>query len=159
MSSEESFLVIAETATEKQRWLQDILEVMRDARRAAEAGKSTASMAGTTTASMAPIWQEDSEVKACTLCNTGFTLTKRRHHCRICGSVVCNSCSLSRLVHSGKPKRACARCVETVQQSKLGTLEHDTAEAFASRDSGEDTDTTPNGTLLHTSCPDQRVSC
>ena len=40
------------------------------------------------------VWQPDTE--ACTQCASKFWMLLRRHHCRACGSVVCNSCSLSR---------------------------------------------------------------
>ncbi|PVF98902.1 FYVE-domain-containing protein [Serendipita vermifera] len=36
-------------------------------------------------------WQEDSAVSACPLCLTSFNaLTNRKHHCRLCGRVVCS---------------------------------------------------------------------
>merc|ERR1740117_2010923 len=38
-------------------------------------------------------WQVDSEVLACPLCDTGFDLIHRKHHCRCCGRVVCKACS------------------------------------------------------------------
>ncbi|KXS14184.1 hypothetical protein M427DRAFT_33366 [Gonapodya prolifera JEL478] len=40
-------------------------------------------------------WQSDHEVIACPFCRTPFTLSHRRHHCRLCGRVVCSlpSCS------------------------------------------------------------------
>lgn len=36
-------------------------------------------------------WEKDSEVKACPICSTNFTLAIRKHHCRLCGRVVCAS--------------------------------------------------------------------
>ncbi|KAA1111297.1 carboxypeptidase Y-deficient [Puccinia graminis f. sp. tritici] len=36
-------------------------------------------------------WQEDGEVKECKYCQTAFGLRIRKHHCRLCGSVVCFS--------------------------------------------------------------------
>ncbi|EPQ29642.1 uncharacterized protein PFL1_02862 [Pseudozyma flocculosa PF-1] len=41
-------------------------------------------------------WQDDAEVKACPICSTAFSLTVRKHHCRLCGRVVCASPHLSR---------------------------------------------------------------
>jgi rabenosyn-5 len=36
-------------------------------------------------------WQEDSAVSTCPLCLTSFNaLTNRKHHCRLCGRVVCS---------------------------------------------------------------------
>ncbi|KAM0753604.1 hypothetical protein T439DRAFT_322497 [Meredithblackwellia eburnea MCA 4105] len=34
-------------------------------------------------------WQEDSEAKQCPICTASFGLKTRRHHCRLCGRVVC----------------------------------------------------------------------
>ncbi|KAI2633751.1 FYVE-domain-containing protein [Hypomontagnella submonticulosa] len=40
-----------------------------------------------------PRWQPDSEVTFCPICRTQFSFFVRKHHCRKCGRVVCNSCS------------------------------------------------------------------
>ncbi|GAA5826559.1 hypothetical protein JCM10212_006303, partial [Sporobolomyces blumeae] len=34
-------------------------------------------------------WQEDKEVTKCSICSAPFGLTTRRHHCRLCGRVIC----------------------------------------------------------------------
>ncbi|CAO3589094.1 unnamed protein product [Absidia cylindrospora] len=36
-------------------------------------------------------WQDDKGIKKCPLCSTPFTLTYRKHHCRLCGRVVCGA--------------------------------------------------------------------
>ncbi|ODV91258.1 hypothetical protein CANCADRAFT_57554 [Tortispora caseinolytica NRRL Y-17796] len=46
-----------------------------------------------------PTWQADSDANQCPLCKAPFSFFNRRHHCRHCGRVVCNSCSTSRLVY------------------------------------------------------------
>lgn len=38
-------------------------------------------------------WVPDSHSKTCQSCATSFRLTRRRHHCRLCGILVCGSCS------------------------------------------------------------------
>lgn len=43
-------------------------------------------------------WQPDAMVSRCAVCSRKFTLMRRRHHCRVCGLVVCDSCSRSRVV-------------------------------------------------------------
>ncbi|KAF8842514.1 hypothetical protein BDN67DRAFT_899109 [Paxillus ammoniavirescens] len=36
-------------------------------------------------------WQEDSTVSKCPLCSTSFhPLTNRKHHCRLCGQIICS---------------------------------------------------------------------
>lgn len=44
-----------------------------------------------------PRWQPDSEVHKCPICRTPFSFFLRKHHCRKCGRVVCNSCSPHRI--------------------------------------------------------------
>jgi hypothetical protein len=41
----------------------------------------------------AAVWVPDDAADACTQCRSKFTLLRRRHHCRACGAVVCQSCS------------------------------------------------------------------
>lgn len=38
-------------------------------------------------------WMPDQLCKQCYFCDTSFTVFRRRHHCRICGQVFCNTCS------------------------------------------------------------------
>uniref|UniRef100_A0A8R1DYE5 FYVE-type domain-containing protein n=1 Tax=Caenorhabditis japonica TaxID=281687 RepID=A0A8R1DYE5_CAEJA len=38
-------------------------------------------------------WLDDAEAVCCPLCALRFGLTRRRHHCRLCGRVLCHSCS------------------------------------------------------------------
>ncbi|CAM1505592.1 Fc.00g112290.m01.CDS01 [Cosmosporella sp. VM-42] len=45
-----------------------------------------------------PRWQPDGEVTYCPICRTQFSFFVRKHHCRKCGRVVCNSCSPHRII-------------------------------------------------------------
>lgn len=38
-------------------------------------------------------WTSDDLVKLCPYCAKAFTIARRRHHCRVCGAILCNSCS------------------------------------------------------------------
>ncbi|GMS96661.1 hypothetical protein PENTCL1PPCAC_18836 [Pristionchus entomophagus] len=38
-------------------------------------------------------WTADSSVSICAACAAKFSLTRRRHHCRLCGVVMCSNCS------------------------------------------------------------------
>lgn len=40
-------------------------------------------------------WEDDSSRKTCFICSTPFSLTVRKHHCRLCGRLVCASPHLS----------------------------------------------------------------
>ncbi|RGP81585.1 hypothetical protein FLONG3_317 [Fusarium longipes] len=48
--------------------------------------------------SQRPRWQPDNEVTYCPICHTQFSFFVRKHHCRKCGRVVCNSCSPHRII-------------------------------------------------------------
>ncbi|KAF4505307.1 hypothetical protein G6O67_007271 [Ophiocordyceps sinensis] len=53
---------------------------------------------GGSTECMLPRWQPDAEVTYCPICHTQFSIFARKHHCRKCGRVVCNSCSPHRII-------------------------------------------------------------
>ncbi|XP_055327435.1 zinc finger FYVE domain-containing protein 9-like isoform X2 [Paramacrobiotus metropolitanus] len=63
-----------------------------------------------------PEWVPDEFAPICMLCGLRFTLVKRRHHCRACGSVICASCGNYRAkleYMDNKEDRICALCNET----------------------------------------------
>lgn len=41
----------------------------------------------------APVWVPDAMADKCMSCNNVFTMWRRKHHCRLCGNVVCHPCS------------------------------------------------------------------
>ena len=53
----------------------------------------------------AELWVPDKSVTACNVCGRGFSLLRRRHHCRMCGHVICDKCS-----HTPRGKRICSAC-------------------------------------------------
>ena len=38
------------------------------------------------------IWTDDTSVNSCHNCKVDFTFFNRRHHCRLCGKIFCNTC-------------------------------------------------------------------
>ncbi|KAG9407052.1 hypothetical protein AC1031_001693 [Aphanomyces cochlioides] len=68
-------------------------------------------------------WQPDNASNACTACHMEFTAwTRRRHHCRACGSLVCAECSpnMVALPNLGytTPVRVCVACEPSSRQRK-----------------------------------------
>ncbi|XP_052774199.1 LOW QUALITY PROTEIN: zinc finger FYVE domain-containing protein 9-like [Mya arenaria] len=71
---------------------------------------------------VAPKWIPDSEAPICMSCNSRFTFTKRRHHCRACGKVFCSLCCnmKNKLPYmKNQEARVCVMC-----HSELQVLEH-----------------------------------
>ncbi|CEP01755.1 unnamed protein product (mitochondrion) [Plasmodiophora brassicae] len=51
------------------------------------------------------------EGPSCELCGSNFLpIIGRKHHCRLCGALVCDSCSLKRAVCSSESHRVCDAC-------------------------------------------------
>ena len=114
-SSKKSFMVYAETAEEKEEWLTSIRDTVsqhkRDTRSLQiEVEKIEAE---------APIWQPDSATNSCSVCKCEFSLLNRRHHCRMCGKVVCGNCSPHRVVLPNidtNKQRVCVQCFEIISE-------------------------------------------
>jgi len=101
-------------------------EVLSDDELAVERSKSAArderadsklflkAMYGSTSPLKPPTWVPDTEASVCRLCEVPFTFFRRRHHCRSCGQVVCNDCSMRRRVvdrvDPNKLVRVCDLC-------------------------------------------------
>lgn len=73
-----------------------------------------------------PAWIPDEHSPNCMLCMSQFTFWNRRHHCRKCGVLVCNSCSNFKLELSiygySNPERVCNNCF-----SKMKAMENTAA--------------------------------
>ncbi|KAF9956554.1 hypothetical protein BGZ72_002688 [Mortierella alpina] len=75
----------------------------------------------------APVWLPDHSATSCMLCDEEFgTIFKRKHHCRVCGKVVCHSCSTRTVLiqgtHSEKVGRACDQCIGTMFPEDLNVI-------------------------------------
>uniref|UniRef100_A0A803T0U2 FYVE, RhoGEF and PH domain containing 4 n=1 Tax=Anolis carolinensis TaxID=28377 RepID=A0A803T0U2_ANOCA len=87
----------------------------------------------------APRWIRDNEVTMCMKCKEPFNaLTRRRHHCRACGHVVCWKCSDYKAhleYDSNKLNKVCkdcyhiiTGCTDSEEKKKRGILEIESAE-------------------------------
>ncbi|CAG0881782.1 unnamed protein product [Cyprideis torosa] len=73
---------------------------------------------------VAPKWIPDSEATNCMLCDARFTFTRRRHHCRCCGILVCASCSSQKVklpYLEGKEGRVCQPCYDLLTEDDSGS--------------------------------------
>ena len=39
------------------------------------------------------MWANNADVPLCPSCAKSFNITRRRHHCRLCGGIMCHACS------------------------------------------------------------------
>ncbi|XP_022100603.1 FYVE, RhoGEF and PH domain-containing protein 3-like isoform X4 [Acanthaster planci] len=65
-----------------------------------------------------PRWIKDDETSMCMRCGTDFKLTKRRHHCRACGAVVCHKCSNFEApleYDDNKMNKVCIKCYYVIK--------------------------------------------
>ena len=72
------------------------------------------------------VWMDDQEVTCCAVCKFAFktfTVRKnlRRHHCRMCGRVVCHPCS-ARLVYLELTKTYERVCIDCVHQGEVAPV-------------------------------------
>lgn len=72
---------------------------------------------------VAPVWVPDKRVTMCQCCTMPFTpFTRRRHHCRACGKVICDDCSGRSPLEfmDFKADRVCPKCYAVLyEQCKL----------------------------------------
>ncbi|XP_065201380.1 rabankyrin-5 [Planococcus citri] len=63
-----------------------------------------------------PPWVEG---EACQECDTRFTITMRKHHCRHCGRLLCSKCAARDIpilkYNQNKPVRVCITCFDVLQ--------------------------------------------
>ncbi|XP_069018551.1 FYVE, RhoGEF and PH domain-containing protein 6-like [Embiotoca jacksoni] len=129
-SVERSFILSASSATERDEWLEAISTAITEYTR-----KKISFISGkppdevelgdggddAPLGSKAPIWVPDPRTTMCMICTCEFTLTWRRHHCRACGKVVCQSCSSNkhRLEYlKNQLARVCDHCFLVLQEQK-----------------------------------------
>lgn len=88
-------------------------------------------------------WVSDESRTNCSLCVQSFGMLKRRHHCRVCGEVVCSTCTVFKQVSDqdlAAKVRVCKACLaksSTMDLSALGAnLGHPTSQSICSVSSG-----------------------
>ncbi|XP_058843286.1 zinc finger FYVE domain-containing protein 26-like isoform X1 [Acipenser ruthenus] len=83
-------------------------------------------------------WIPDQQQDVCMVCRKErFTMFNRRHHCRRCGRLVCNTCSTRKMVVQGcreDPVRVCDQCYSFYNQDTQE--EHEQADVAGSPGSG-----------------------
>jgi hypothetical protein len=62
------------------------------------------------------IWMSDSDSENCNVCDAEFSMFNRRHHCRQCGLLICNDCSIM-----NGSLRVCYHCDENTKSNAATT--------------------------------------
>uniref|UniRef100_A0A6Q2XUE6 FYVE, RhoGEF and PH domain containing 6 n=1 Tax=Esox lucius TaxID=8010 RepID=A0A6Q2XUE6_ESOLU len=129
-SVERSFILSASSAVERDDWLEAISTSIKDHTRKKISFISSKSLeeennnkfrVGAPLGSKAPIWIPDLRATMCMICTCEFSLTWRRHHCRACGKVVCQSCSTNKQCLEylkNQLARVCDQCCVILQQQR-----------------------------------------
>ncbi|XP_058796038.1 uncharacterized protein LOC131666946 isoform X3 [Phymastichus coffea] len=68
-----------------------------------------------------PFWVPDSDASNCMLCDTKFTVVKRRHHCRACGKVLCSKCCSMKFrleYQNNVDSRVCIPCHQLLSKAE-----------------------------------------
>ncbi|CAJ0582595.1 unnamed protein product, partial [Mesorhabditis spiculigera] len=99
-----------ERALENKRRFDDALGAMH------ELGRANQSLQMDMSKQLSRKWLDDNEAVNCTTCGKGFSLTVRKHHCRVCGLIFCGTCSnhTVKLASHKNPVRACETCYQEV---------------------------------------------
>ncbi|CAH0486274.1 unnamed protein product [Peronospora farinosa] len=91
-----------------------------------------------------PTWVNDKERACCHLCLKTFTNTRRKHHCRACGEIICRACSVYKNVDLQSvgltTLRVCKACMDgsssTVADQKKEEANLEAAAAVAAAAKG-----------------------
>eukprot|EP00945_MAST-04E_sp_MAST-4E-sp1_P000353 g353.t1 len=142
VSKEKSFVVFAPDEEKKNEWVEAIDGCIVKSLQAAKRKRKlknrrsvieqSAGMGASHRTSMvehtvvkAKMWVPDDEGTDCMVCHKEFNVVRRRHHCRNCGGLVCDSCSGHRLFLpnvGSSPVRACDNCVAEADKTELNAL-------------------------------------
>ncbi|KAF4091195.1 hypothetical protein AMELA_G00034310 [Ameiurus melas] len=132
-SVERSFILSASSPASRDEWLEAISNAIEDytkkmttflpSSKDPEEGDRDSLDSAAQLGTKAPIWIPDLRATMCMICTCEFTLTWRRHHCRACGRVVCQACSVNKhpLEYlKNRPARVCDQCFEILQHNSSG---------------------------------------
>ena len=104
-----------QTSYERDSWVKDMKDCIGNlghqrARSMTNAHRASMELPSSRAGSSdAPVWIPDELALKCAVCDTGFWLLLRKHHCRVCGKVVCSKCSETRKLIPTIDKKAKVR--------------------------------------------------
>lgn len=121
-STKKSTAVLCSTKSERDSWVQQILQTqnqLRSLNRKTESYDNNAS-------NFCALWVADDETTMCMMadCTRKFNMIIRRHHCRKCGYIICGGCSGFALVPHGDhhPSRVCSHCYYELTEMSMNLI-------------------------------------
>ena len=71
----------------------------------------------------APVWMPDHTSEDCVVCRASFSIWRRRHHCKSCGSLVCAQHSRNKVllphVNASESQRVCDICFNSLRPAGI----------------------------------------
>lgn len=124
LSPDKSFQVYTDTAEEKRVWMDAIVSAIQERQEAQGTLRKEKKVRPQLDSYKyrvvedykAPVWVPDEDAVSCKECHLEFRLYRRKHHCRLCGEVVCHACSArnflipGEVVEEDRMERACDDC-------------------------------------------------
>ncbi|XP_063952083.1 FYVE, RhoGEF and PH domain-containing protein 2-like [Lytechinus pictus] len=107
------------TDEQKEEWMAVLLEAIKEMVRKKDSFKTSTTLSekdddyAIPLGERPPSFVKDEDTTMCMKCGLEFSLTRRRHHCRACGVVVCGKCSkyTAPLPYDDKrPNKVCSKC-------------------------------------------------
>lgn len=94
---------------------------------------------------------------ACSNCKHTFGLWHGKHHCRLCGEVVCRNCSTKRIMFRKKSVRCCDDCVAT-NVERISLDQQQASRPYGSESASLTAAKRRNATMLSSSSPKSQRS-
>uniref|UniRef100_M4BAX7 Uncharacterized protein n=1 Tax=Hyaloperonospora arabidopsidis (strain Emoy2) TaxID=559515 RepID=M4BAX7_HYAAE len=125
-SREKTFILFAESSELQREWVKAISSAAIEAQKEKQArigedgdGDGTEFESCEGPADAAALWVPDDVAGSCNICHASFrAYYRRRHHCRRCGTVVCDTCSTGRaplfVGESSRAERVCSPCFKVL---------------------------------------------
>ncbi|KAL3661329.1 hypothetical protein V7S43_013534 [Phytophthora oleae] len=124
-SREKTFILYTETPEDQREWVDAISGAVKEAQEKKKAegdaadGDDNALESCEGPADAAALWVPDEVAEDCAICKASFRkYYRRKHHCRRCGAVVCDTCSSGRaplfVGESSRSQRVCTSCFKVL---------------------------------------------
>lgn len=106
---------------------------------------------------MKKYWMPDSACKECFQCGLKFTISRRKHHCRVCGQIFCSACCYQmidgRVLRVEGLLRVCNLCLQTVLTAEQSPRHHASMTSALANQMDRSNDDTINTSLVRPDLP------